>query len=178
MAKILMGPTGNTISGHVLDVSVKPFVETMRFTLSDPNLYVKWNPKKLGGWGCWEIRRKPEYTTIVDVAEYKGDVIFQLDYWETDIVHHVLDCAFLNYDQIRKLKEIDTFQYGSVQNWQNEMERRQRDAKEKAAAKAAKARHDAAKTYKNEIRAFKDYIRNGGNPHYIAALTEHVKALD
>ena len=50
--KLSMDPTGKLIKGHVLDVSIKPFEEAMRFNLNDPYLYVKWNPEKMQGWGC------------------------------------------------------------------------------------------------------------------------------
>lgn len=176
MAKILMGPCGNIIKGHVLDVNQKKFNEALR--THDPLLYTRWNPNKLRGHGCWEIRRRPEFTTITDVCEYEGKLIFRLEPQEFDLVHHVLDAAFLNYDQLRKLKEMDTFQYGSASAWQDAMDRKRRDAKELAMQKALQARKEAAKTFKKEIQSFKEFVRGGGNPHLIAQYWDRVKELE
>lgn len=171
-----MGPTGKTISGHVLDVNVKAFNETLQFY--DPCLYTKWNPKKLGGWGCWEIRRKPEFNTCLDVTEYEGNIILKVGPYENDLVHHVLDCAFLNYDQLRKLKEMDTFAYGSAEKWQAEKERRARDQKQLAAEKAAKMKAEASRTFRKEIKAFKEFVQEGGNPHLVGLYWDSVKSLE
>lgn len=173
---ILMGPTGSIIKGHVLDVNVDKFNEALR--VYDPQLYTKWNPKKLGKHGCWEIRRRPEFNTALDVCEFEGNLIFKVGPYENDLVHHVLDCAFLNYDQIRKLKEMDTWQYGSASQWQDARERRSRDVREKAMLHGMKLRREASRTFKNEIRAFKQFVRDGGNPHLIAQHWDRVKELE
>lgn len=173
---ILMGPTGRIIKGHVLDVNEGRFNEALR--AYDPQLYTKWNPKKLRGHGCWEIRRRPEFNTALDVCEFEGNLIFKVGPYENDLVHHVLDCAFLNYDQLRKLKEMDTWQYGSAEQWQDERERRSRDAKERAMQHGMKLRREASRTFKNEIRAFKQFVRDGGNPHLIAQHWDRVKELE
>lgn len=176
MSEILMGPTGSVIRGHVLDVSEKRFNEALR--AYDPLLYTRWNPKKLRGHGCWEIRRRPEFNTITDVCEFEGNLIFRLEPHEHDLVHHVLDAAFLNYDQIRRLKEMDTFQYGSASQWQDSMDRKRKDALEAAKAQAAERKREAAKTFKNEIKAFKEFVRGGGNPHLIAQYWDRVEELE
>lgn len=176
MAKILMGATGQIIKGNVLDVNEKAFNEALRFY--DPCLYTRWNPKKLRGWGCWEIRRKPEFNTALDICEYEGNLIFKIGPYENDMVHHVLDCAFLNYDQLRKLREMDTFAYGNAEKWQAERERRARDQKELAFQKAQKMRAEAASTFRREIKAFKDFVNDGGNPHLIGLHWDRVKALE
>lgn len=179
---VWMGPTGNTIKGHVLDCNQKLFNEALR--AYDPQLYTKWNPKKCRGWGCWEIRRKPEFLTALDVSEWDGKLFFTVGPYENDLVHHVLDCAFLNYDQLRKIREMDTFQYGgndpqeAAVRWQQEVERRTKTAKEKAAAHGTQLRKEASRSFKAEIGAFKEYVKNGGNPHLIAAHWDHVNALE
>jgi hypothetical protein len=175
MSKILMGPTGSIIQGHVLDVSVKPFVQALRD--HDPLLYVKWNPKKVRSWGCWEIRRKPEFTTIRDVAEFDGNTILDIGYVENNLLNHVLDCAFLNYDQIRKIKAIDTWQVGPKQ-WLQNREYMIQKKQEIARDKAKQAVKDAAKTFKREIRAFKEYVNSGNNPHLIAAHWDSTKEAE
>ena len=169
---ILMGPTGSIIKGHVLDVNKKSFTEALR--AYDPLLYVKWNPRKLGRHGCWEIRRKPECTTAVDYTEYEGITIFKVDYQEYDLINHVLDCAFLNYDQLRKIKSIDTFAVGP-KNWLDNLDRSEATVKAAREEAALKARSYASKHFKAEIGAFKEHVLSGGNPHLIGALWDSVK---
>jgi hypothetical protein len=170
-----MGPTGKTIQGHVLDVSIKPFEQALRD--HDPLLYVKWNPTKVRGWGCWEIRRKPEFTTIRDVAEFDGNLILDVGLVENNLMNHVLDCAFLNYDQIRKVKSIDTWQVGPKE-WLREREYIVQKRQELADQKAKQAMKDASKTFRKEIAAFKDYVSSGNNPHLIAAHWDSVKEAE
>lgn len=180
---VLVGPNvGRIVKGHLFDVNKEEFDRTLRFY--DPLLYSKWNTEKFHGRGCWEIRRRPEFNTIVDVTSYKGCEIFILAPKEYDLVHHVLDTQFLNYDILRYLKQQDTFQYGGnsgeerAQKWQAAVESRTATAKQLAAEHGMKRRHEAASTFKNEISAFKDYVKNGGNPHLIAAHWDHVNALE
>lgn len=179
MAKVFMGPTGNLIQGHVLDVNKAAFEQAMRFTLNDPHLYAKWNPKKLGGWGCWEIRRKPEFLSALDVTEFEGQLIFNLGKREIDIAHHVLDCAFLNYDAIRKLKEMDTWAYGEKgASYEDEVERRTRTRREREKELAKKELGYMARHYRTQIRGFMEAIRSGVNPHEIAKYWDSVQEAD
>jgi hypothetical protein len=179
VANVLMGPTGNIIKGHVLDVAVEPFVQAMRFALTDPYLYVKWNPKKLGGWGCWEIRRAPEFNSAIDVTEYNGAVIFNVGPRELDLVHHVLDCAFLNYDAIRKLKEMDTWKYGERgADWQDEVERQTRTRRERERESAKNETRAMTNYFRREIRQFKEMIKDGVNPAAIAQHWDRVKEAE
>lgn len=174
--KILMGPQGALIKGHVLDVNERRFNEALRF--HDKALYTRWNPRKLRGHGCWEIRRRPEFNSALDIAEYEGKLIFVVGPKEYDMVHHVMDCAFLNYDQIRKLKEIDTWQYGNSSKYQDEVERRTRDRREREYQNMLKERADMVRHYKQEIRSFREMVRDGGNPHLIAKYWNSVSAVD
>ncbi len=173
------GPSGNTIRGHVLDCNKKHFEAALQ--AYDPLLYVKWNPNKLQRWGCWEIRRKPEFLTCIDIVEYQGKIIQVTGPYENDLVHHVLDCAFLNYDQLRKLKEMDTFQYGgngtveAARKWREERERRHQYQKELAKEHGLRRRKEAMRTFKKEIQAFKEYVKEGKNPHLLGQYWERVK---
>lgn len=173
-----MGPTGKLIRGHVLDVAVKPFEQAMRFTLSDPYLYVRWNGEKLRGHGCWEIRRRPEFNSALDVAELDGQLLFKVGPKEYDLVHHVLDCAFLNYDAIRKLKDMDTWKWGNSSQYQDEVERQTKTRQQRDAERRKKELAYAAKHYKAEIKGFQDALRDGVNPHAIANYWDRVKAVD
>lgn len=174
--KILMGATGNLIKGHVLDVNVKAFNQALRFY--DKQLYTKWNPEKLSGMGCWEIRRRPEFNSALDVCEYKGQLIFKVGPKEYDLVHHVLDCAYLNYDIIRKLKKIDCWQYGNSSKYQDEVDRRTRDRKEKEKELIGKEKAAMVRHYKKEIRDFREMVLSGTNPHLIAKYWDSVTAVD
>lgn len=165
MAKVWVAPVGNVVSGHVLDVAKKPFERALQDY--DPQLYVKWAPKKLRGHGCWEIRRRPESLAIVDYAEYQGNTYFKLGYREVDLIASILDCAFLNYDQLRKIRDMDTFRVGPKQ-WIADQEY---TAAQMQAARKERAKEElryAAKEYKREIRDFKEFVLSGHNPHQIA----------
>jgi len=104
---ILHAPAGKIIRGHVMDVSLKPFERALKD--HDKSLYVRWNPKKLKGHGCWEIRRHPTKKTAVYQGTHNGAAFYKLMSVEYNDIHHIMDCAFLNYDQIRKIKEMDVF---------------------------------------------------------------------
>ena len=176
--KLSMDPTGKLIKGHVLDVSIKPFEEAMRFNLNDPYLYVKWSPEKMQGWGCWEIRRRPMFNSALDLCEYEGNILFKVGPKEYDLVHHVLDCAFLNYDAIRKLKEMDTWQHGNATQYQDEVERRTRDRMERERESAAKEKRAMVRYFRKEIRADMDEIKGGANPYAIAQHWDSAKEAD
>lgn len=172
VSKIWIGPTGAVTKGHVLDVAIKPFVRALK--AHDAQLYVKWNPRKLAGHGCWEIRRKPESTTIVDFAEFEGNTYVNVGYWENNIISHVLDVAFLNYDQIRKIKRMDTFAVGPKQ-WAADFEYAEKKAEEARVAKRNSNTSYAAKHFDKEIKEFQDYVLAGGNPHMISAHWDSIK---
>jgi hypothetical protein len=80
---ISVGPVGSVSIGHVLDCNKKAFEAAL--TAYDPLLYVKWNPKKMRGHGVWEIRRKPEFYSAVDVAELPDCFVVKLGLYENDL---------------------------------------------------------------------------------------------
>lgn len=173
---VKVGPVGKVSRGHVLDVNVKSFERALKNY--DPMLYVTWNPKKCKGHGCWEIRRKPEFNSALDIAEIGNIALVKVGPYENPLVHHVMDCAFLNYDQIRKLKEMDTWQYGNASQYQDLVEQKTRDRRERDKELGMKRRADAARTFRKQIRALKQYILDGGNPHRIAEFWDQVQALE
>lgn len=174
---IKLGPVGKVSEGHVLDCNKKSFEKALQHY--DPMLYVRWNPKKMRGHGCWEIRRKPEFNCALDVAELdEQTALIKVGPREIDIVHHVLDCAFLNYDQIRKIKEMDTRQYGTATQWQELVQRKTEERKELEASKGMQRRREAIRTFRKQINAFREYILNGGNPHMIGAFWDQVSELE
>ncbi len=162
MAKVWLGATGTICKGHVLDVNKRAFEETLRSY--DPQLYVAWNSRKLKGWGCWEIRRAPTKMTAIHEATYQGMAIVRLDYIEHNIVSHILDCAFLNYDAVRKLKEMDTW---GKKDWAANLEYEEERKIEKGMAESQAELKYAARHYKKEIRDLKDALLSGTNPHQI-----------
>lgn len=173
---ISVGPVGSVSQGHVLDCNRKSFEKALQ--AYDPQLYIKWNPKKMRGHGCWEIRRKPEFYSAVDVGELPDCYIVKLGHHEVEIIHCIMDCAFLNYDQLRKLQEMDTWRYGDAKTYQDLVEQRTLDRQASEIERGRKRRAEAAREFKAQIRAMKDYILGGGNPHNIAGLWESVKELD
>lgn len=173
---ILLGPVGKVSEGHVLDCNKRSFERVLKDY--DCMLYVKWNPKKMKGHGCWEIRRKPEFYSAVDVGELPDCYIVKMGLYENDLVHHVLDCAFLNYDQLRKIQEMDTFRYGDAKTWQDMVEQKALDRQAHELAQGMKRRAEAAREFKQQIRAMKEFILSGGNPHRIAGLWEEAKTLE
>jgi hypothetical protein len=169
--KLWCGPAGQLITGHVLDVSRRGFERVLRDY--DHQLYVKWNPKKLRGEGCWEIRRRPNTKSVANVVEAGGNTFVCIDYVEYDIVNHVMDCAFLNYDQMRKLKSMDTSVHG-YNNWVSDLEHWEKKEQERQAVAAAEARDYAAKQYKTQIKEFKEMVNSGFNPAHIANVWNDV----
>lgn len=160
--KLWHGPTGRLVRGHVLDVDKQGFDEALRFY--DKNLYTVWNPHKLGGWGCWEIRRLPTKKSMVYRGSHQGASFYDLEYVENDLIHHVLDCAFLNYDALRKLKEMDT--WGNRQ-WTHDLERREEEHRETVKRKADEARKYALKQNRSVTRDLYEAVRSGIHPAQI-----------
>lgn len=169
MAVLWAGPTGRLTTGHVLDVNKRAFERVIQDY--DKQLYVKWNPAKLKGWGAWEIRRRPESKEVVDITEDGNTTYLHIGYREYDMIHHVLDCAFLNYDAVRKLKEMDVFTIGYAQ-WVAGRESAERKIKEEANAKARAESAYMAKQHRTEIKAFKDMVSSGFNPARLADVWE------
>lgn len=154
--KIWHAPLGKLIQGHVLDVNVKKFTEALQHY--DEKLYVKWNPKKLRGHGCWEIRRKPNRKTQVFRGVWNGMIFYELRDVEFNDIHHVLDCAFLNYDAIRKLKEMDTW---NVKNFSVDLEKREEEARAKIQAKALDEFKYTLKQHKSLAHDIYEAVRSG-----------------
>ena len=176
MARTMAKAVGRLAKGHVLDVNPRAFLRALQ--AYDKQLYIEWNPKKLKGNGCYEIRRKPEFNSALDIVELDGINIVKIGPYENSLVHHVMDCAFLNYDQIRKLKEMDTWQYGNATQYQDLVERKTRDRQEADKEAGMRRRRDASKTFKAQIRALKQFILDGGNPHEIGRFWDSVQALE
>lgn len=168
---VLQKPTGNIIQGHVLDVKLKPFERALK--AHDSYLYVKWNPTGMYGWGNWEIRRRPETKTIIDYAFYEGVPILRLGYHENDFNNLILRCAFLNYDQLRKIKEMDM--RGKTGEDYNRLLERTEMMHERIKKDQRKQNQKyIARHYKKEMRKMREFVLAGGNPNLVAGLMDTV----
>jgi len=110
-------PTGKLITGSVFDGNKARIERALKFY--DPQLYIKWNPKKRRGWGMWEVRRKPDFLTSVYQGSFNGVGYHTAEYKESDIIHHVLDVPVLTDSLVGKIKSMDTWQ---TKRWQDHME--------------------------------------------------------
>ncbi len=153
---ILHGPTGKTIRGHVLDVSIKPFLRALGDL--DDKLYIRWNTTKVRGWGCWEIRRKPSTKTAVYMGTHQGADFYKLMYLDHKTTHHVMDCAFLNYDQIRKLKEMDSW---NKSHWIHNLDSNEETSRLKQERVAAETLAYAIRQNKSALRDLYQMVASG-----------------
>lgn len=163
--KYKIGPVGRLAVGHVLDVAKAPLERMLQDY--DAQLYLKWNASKCYGWGCWEVRRRPNQKSIKDVVEYKGMSFVQIDYVENNFESHVMDVAYLNYDCLTRLRAMDLWNENQKYFVDN-LESREAThvAEQKAKAKAEMLYH--AKQEKNLIREYREAILSGTNPADLA----------
>lgn len=150
---------GNTVTGHVLDVRKEPLLKIMQDY--DPQLYLKWNPDKKQGYGMWEIRRRPNQKTQVYKTTWGDTHIFELQYVESDLTHHILDVEYLNYHIMTRLKEMDTWQDKYyLDTFEYEGDRALAAAK----AKERQERKYLIKEEKKYLTELREMFRSGINP--------------
>lgn len=169
MAKVWMGPAGNIIKGHVLDSACAPLEQKLKEY--DPQLYVRWAPKKLKGHGIWEIRRKPEHKSVKETVVWRNMAFHILEHVENNFDHHVLDVPFLNYDVLTKLKEMDAWQ-GSWkgQGFTSELEYKEAKRLEEIEEKAEAEKAYGLRQIRTRVRDLMEYTNSGGNPANICAV--------
>lgn len=171
---IQLGATGRLIKGDVLDCNKTSLERAVRDY--DAQLYFKWNPKKYHGYGCWELRRRPEKKTVSDVAEFDGHLIFKVDYVENDLENHVKDLGFLDYRVIDWLKTADTWKqvnYEASQahrsaKWVKDLEDRESAHRDSLQAKVKSEALYGMRQNKTAIRQYKEAILSGTNPALLA----------
>lgn len=156
---ISVAPTGKLIQCTTFDCDQKNLDRVLQNY--DHQLYTKWNPKKKGGMGCWEIRRRPTLKTAIPTAEFEGATIYCLEYYELDIVHHVMDLPCLTYRSLDWLRDMDTFQ---TKNWVSSFEDREQRAKEEAEAKNKAELRYKLKHSKQDLQRMMEAVRSGVNP--------------
>lgn len=172
---ILIGPTGNVVRGDVLDVSKAGLEAALK--AYDKQLYVKWNPKKCRGHGCWEVRRKPDEKSMIFQGEFQGKKFYSLEYKELDIISHVMDSAFLSYEIVTKIKGMDQWQKSGMRH-RSDYEKASEYVGEALANEQknqAKAEQDlfkeavyGMKQEKRAMRELREIIGRGENPNNLA----------
>lgn len=181
MKKVKLARESNLIQGHVLDVSRAPLLAALR--RYDPQLYIKWNPKKRAGRGCWELRRKPEFKTVRegrfletpkfgkvffpgDVFEFDGYTLAVPKYHETNFENHVKDFEYLSYDMVKWVADHDLFKYGyKGKNAIQEAEYREAKYEEKIDEESYAEKMYGFKQMRTQISDFREYILAGGDPY-------------
>lgn len=167
MAKIWVGPTGQIVTGTVLDCNKQSLELALKHY--DPQLYIKWNPRKRAGMGLWEIRRRPEKKSVIPYVEYKGVVYSKIDYVEEDMVHHVMDAGSLTYAILTELKKMDTWAKGfDRKSWAAEYEFKEKQREQALHDKRREELRYHGKQFKKEIRDLKEAILSGLDPNRIA----------
>jgi hypothetical protein len=165
--KIWISPTGRIAKGNVLDCAVGPLERALRDY--DPQLYFRWNAKKLKGWGCWELRRRPDNKKVVETAVFEGNTIVRVEYKENNFENHVKDFAFLNYSALKWVQDHDAWKYGHKgRDFMKEAEYREAKFDEREEDRAVNELEYNLKQHKSEIRAYRDHIASGGNPYDLA----------
>lgn len=180
MHKITHG-VSNLVSGHVLDVSKKPLESALR--RYDPQLYLKWNPKKRKGLGIWELRRKPEMksalagrsidTPTKGLVYVPGDIFDMGDYTisvpkynENHTENHVKDFEYLTYDILAWVSKHDGWQYGfRGKDLTHESDYREGKYLDKIDDDAQAERSYMIKQHRTEFNDFREYVLSGGDPY-------------
>lgn len=160
---IHMAPTGRLIQGDVLDCNKDKLESTLKHY--DNQLYLKWNPKKRGGWGCWELRRRPETKSLQFAARVGNAVFLKLEYQEMDLIHHVADMPCLNYKILEWLKKHDTWK---SKDWAGDLEYEEAQYRERQERKERENLIYNMMQYRSAFREYKELILSGENPHHLA----------
>ena len=172
--KIEVGPTGSTVQGDVLDVNVQTLERYVKEI--DSQLYFKWNPKKLLGYGTWELRRKPAAKSIIEKVTYKGETYCLLDYKENNWENHIWDLPRLDYSLLDRLRAADQWSQSNydpdrpirLSRHNQAMINREFEVKDEAKAKARADMVYQLLQDKALIKRFKDDVKSGANPANIA----------
>jgi len=160
-----MAPTGKIVQGDVLDVEKTQLERALQEY--DPQVYLKWNPEKCKGWGCWELRRRPSEKTAILAGSHQGVQFYELDYLETDMANHVKDWAYLNYDILGWMKDRDVWKHKSFADY---IEKREAENTARIKAEARAERAYAIKQHKTQIRALREKALSGTN---LAEIAKH-----
>lgn len=158
-AELNYSTLGRLVVGSVLDCNKDALERSLKFY--DNQLYIKWNPKKRGGLGVWEIRRRPNEMTQVYQGNWRGHDLYTMEWKELDIVHHVLDVPVLKYNVLTRIKEMDVWGKKSWVDSSDYEAERERANIEKGARAELKY---AIQQHKQEWRDFARLVSEGHNP--------------
>jgi hypothetical protein len=183
MTKLNVKGESKLIQGHVLDVSRPHLLAALR--RYDQQLYLKWNAKKRGGLGVWELRRKPEFKSVQesrwldapgkgkvfvkgDVFEFDGFTIVEPKYHETSFENHVKDFEVLTYQILDWVKAHDVWEMQNTgfkgKNFVNEAEYREAKYEEKIDEDSYAEKQYMIKQHRTDFNDLREYVLAGGNP--------------
>lgn len=153
---------GRTVKGSVFDCNPKRIERALK--AYDPLLYVRWNSEKNEGNGCWEVRRRPEYKTLVDFGvDLDGRPVYSMEYKELDIVNHVLDTKVLNDSVLERIYQMDAWRF---EDYGKELDQRMDDYKVKAEAKKWEEIRHAIKQDRKYWKQYQELVQSGYNPFW------------
>lgn len=150
---------GNVIIGHTLDCRHAPIERWLKNY--DSQLYIKWNARKNGGMGCWEVRRRPTKKTIVVHYDLPELQLLEAKYVESDLVHHVLDAKVLDWRIPQRIYDMDTFRH---KDW---VSKREYEGALHVDKQERKSREELKYAIKQHSRIFRDWateVAKGQNP--------------
>lgn len=177
--KISIGSTSKIVKGHVLDVAQPPLLAALR--RYDPQLYLKWNPKKRSGLGLWELRRRPELKSakagrILETP--KGHVLFPGDIYEFDDFtlavpkYHetTADCVKtfeqLDYRILDWVAKNDLWRFGfKGKKFADEADYLAAKYEEKIDDEADAERQYMIRDMRTQVSDFREYVLSGGDPY-------------
>lgn len=151
--------TGKIVIGSVEDCNKRTLERLLKNF--DPQLYLKWNPEKNSGIGLWELRRRPNNKTAVPRWQVGNSIVFDLQYVESDWVHHVLDLPCLYYGVLDKLKAMDTW---NSKDWVSDLEYAEDKDYEKELQRNKEELRYNIKQNKRAMKDFYEHFRSGRNP--------------
>lgn len=151
---------GRLIKGTVFDCD-KKWLER-RLQQYDSQLYIKWNSEKNGGYGIWEVRRRPSQKSKVYKGVYiNGSPIFSWEYVENDLECHVIDVNTLTERVIYKIQSMDTFR---TDNWVAKFDNEQERSQNRLVENNRKELAYQLRQNRKHLQILKDSVASGYNP--------------
>lgn len=150
---------GNVIIGHVLDCNRAPIELALK--RYDSELYIKWNPLKKDGIGCWEVRRRPTLLRTEFQGHFEDGELHVLDRFENDFVHHILDVDRLDWRLPETIKAMDTWVH---KDWASHIDYEGERWLEREDKKIREDMKYNIRQYSREFKDFAELVAQGMNP--------------